>query len=93
MNVKLRPETEQRVADHVSRQRHYASADAFVEQAVQSLLDADEAEVAATEEIRRRIQVGEREIDAGQYVEYDESTIGQLARDVHERGLRRLRGR
>jgi len=93
MNVKLRPETEQRVADHVSRQRHYASADAFVEQAVQSLLDADEVEAAASDEIRRRIQVGEEEIDAGQYVEYDETTIDQLARDIHARGLQRLRGR
>lgn len=92
MNVKLRPETEQRVADLVSRQRHYASADAFVEQAVQSLLEGDEAELAMGDEIRRRIQIGEREIDAGKYVEYDESTIGQLARDVHERGVRRLRG-
>lgn len=93
MNVKLSPETEQRVADHVSRQRHYSSADAFVELAVRSPFDDDEAELAMSDEIRRRIQAGEREIDDGRFVEYDESAIGQLARDVHERGLQRLRGR
>ncbi len=49
-------------------------------------------EVEMNDAIRRRIQIGEREIDAGQYAEYEESTLSQLAREIHERGLRRLRG-
>jgi len=35
-------------------------------------------------------QVEIREIDQGEYVEYDAGTINGFAKDVHERGLRSL---
>ena len=41
-------------------------------------------------EIRKRIKAAEAEIDRGEYVEYDENTIQDLVRDVHERGLKTL---
>ncbi|MEO5925820.1 MAG: hypothetical protein ABIR70_18525 [Bryobacteraceae bacterium] len=91
MSVKLNPTLEKHVIDHVAQRAHYASADAFVEQAVQSLLESDRAEFVEIEDVRRRIASGEREIEAGEFVEYQESTLGELARDIHARGLGRLR--
>jgi len=56
---------------------------------VQRLIDDDE-ENAQRDELRARIEAAEAEIDRGDCVEYDENTIHELAKDVHERGLKRL---
>jgi Arc/MetJ-type ribon-helix-helix transcriptional regulator len=90
MNVKLKPSLEKRVATRVARGR-YESAEALVEQAVEQLIEGDEAEEACRADIQRRVAAANDEIDRGDFVEYDASTIHKLARDVHERGLKRLR--
>jgi len=66
------------------------SADAFVGEAVQRLVDEEKEEDAHRDEIFARIQAAEAEIDRGDYREYDEETIHDLAEDVHERGLKKL---
>jgi antitoxin ParD1/3/4 len=44
MDVKLSPELEKRIAEHVARQGQYASAEVFVEQAVVAQLEAEESD-------------------------------------------------
>jgi len=52
--------------------------------------DEEKEEDAHRDEILARIQAAEAEIDRGDYREYDEETIHELAKDVHERGLKKL---
>ena len=88
MNITLTTELEKVVREKVAR-GEYDSADAFVGEAVQRLIEEEE-ENAHQSEICERIDAAEAQIDRGQYVEYDENTIHELARDVHERGLKTL---
>jgi putative addiction module CopG family antidote len=85
MTITLSPELEKLVLDKVNR-GEYQSADAVIEEALQRLLEED----ANLNEIRERVETAEREIERGDFVEYDESNLNELARDVHQRGLKRL---
>ena len=89
MNVTLKPELEKLVTDKVKR-GDYDTPEALVDFAVQRLLEEEEEEDAHLEEIRVRTGAAEAAIDRGEFVEYDERTIQNLAGDVHERGLKRL---
>ena len=90
MEVKLKPSLERRVAERVER-GGYESAEALVEQAVEQLIEGDEAEEVCLADILRRVTAANDEINRGEFVEYDASNIGKLAKDVQERGLKRLR--
>jgi Arc/MetJ-type ribon-helix-helix transcriptional regulator len=86
MNVAIESQLEQKVRARVDR-GDYSSADELVQEAVQRLMDEDDLEAASIDSISRKIKTADAEIDAGHYVEYDATTIGDLARDVHARGL------
>jgi predicted transcriptional regulator len=53
------------------------------------LLDRDQDE---REEQQQAVDEGLRDIERGDYTEYDEHTIKDLAKDVHARGLKRIAG-
>ena len=89
MTITLTPELEKLVKEKVDRGA-YDSAEAFVGEAVQRLIEEERAEDAHLDEIRAHVDAGDSEIERGEYFEYDESTIAELARDVHERGLKKL---
>jgi antitoxin ParD1/3/4 len=89
MTITLTPELEKLVQEKVDR-GEYDSADAFVGEAVQRLIEEEKEEDAHGDEMRARIQAAEAEIDKGEYVEYDENRIDELAKDVHERGVKKL---
>jgi antitoxin ParD1/3/4 len=89
MNITLSPEIEQLVREKVKR-GEYDSPDALVGEAVHRLIEEEREDDADQADIRARIEAAEAEIDRGEYVEYDEETIHELAKDVHERGLKRL---
>jgi antitoxin ParD1/3/4 len=89
MNITLSPEIEQLVREKVKR-GEYDSPDALVGEAVHRLIEEEREDDADQADIRARIEAAEAEIDRGEYVEYDEGTIHELAKDVHERGLERL---
>jgi Arc/MetJ-type ribon-helix-helix transcriptional regulator len=89
MNVALSQELEELVREKVQR-GEYDSADALVAQAVRRLLEEEREEDGEQDEILARVDVAEAEIDRGEYVEYDEHSIQDLARNIHERGLKRL---
>ena len=90
MNVKLKPTLERRIVAPVSG-GGYKSGEALVHTAIKQLIDSDEMEEACGTDIRRRLVAADREIDRGDFVEYDASTVQNLAKDVHKKGLRRLR--
>jgi Arc/MetJ-type ribon-helix-helix transcriptional regulator len=89
MHVALSQELEELVREKVQR-GEYDSADALVSYAVRRLLEEEREEDGDLVAILARVDVAEAEIDRGEYVEYDEHTIQDLARDIHERGLKRL---
>ncbi|MBZ5625795.1 MAG: hypothetical protein LAQ69_44955 [Acidobacteriia bacterium] len=85
MNITLKPELEKIVQQKVAR-GEYDTADDFVGEAVERLIDEEQEDDAHLDEIRNRIDAAEAEIDRGEYIEYDEDTIHELAKDVHDRG-------
>jgi putative addiction module CopG family antidote len=87
MNITLTPELEQLVQTKVAR-GEYGSADIFVSEAVQRLIDEESGEDAGQGEIRARIEAAEAEIDGAERLEYNEATIQELVNGVHDRGLK-----
>ena len=86
MNITLTPEVEKLVRERIER-GDYENADVLVEEAVSRLLQEDRAE---REGLRQVLQEGIDDLDRGDYADYDEHTIENLAHDVHQRGLKRL---
>jgi Arc/MetJ-type ribon-helix-helix transcriptional regulator len=86
MTIELPQEIEELVRSRVGR-GDYASPERLVREAVERLLDLDEDE---RQELRQAVEEGLRDIERGDYSEYDEHTIKDLAEDVHQRGLERI---
>jgi antitoxin ParD1/3/4 len=89
MTITLTPELEELVRTKVAR-GEYESADRFVREAVQRMLDEESKEDADHGQVRARIETADAEIDRGEYVEFDETTLHELAKGIRDRGLRRL---
>ena len=88
MNITFTPELEQLVQAKVARSE-YDSAETFVSEAVQRLVDDEEnKEDIDLGEIRARFEA-EAEIDSGDCIEYDEATIREPVNGVRDRGLKR----
>ena len=88
MNITVNPDIEKRIEELVER-GEYPSADAVVNDALGSFLDFDSEE--DLDHIRRRIAIAEAEIDRGEFVECEVESVHDLARDVHRRGLEKLK--
>ncbi len=86
MNITLPPDLEQRVREKIAR-GDYEDCDALVQEAVHRLIEEDKGDLAS---LRARLRQADAEIDRGDGLEFDENTTKDLARDIHERGLRRL---
>jgi putative addiction module CopG family antidote len=91
MNVSLSPELEQLVQSKVAL-GEYDSADTFIGEAVQRMIDEESKDDADHGEVCARIEAAEAEIDRGEYIEFDETTLRELANDIRERGLKQLAG-
>lgn len=88
MEVTLTPELEKLIEDHVTSGR-YPSAGEVVRDALRLFMR--DPEPVALEALRREIRAGIEELDRGDFTEYDEDSIKDLAHDVKTRGLARLR--
>ena len=86
MNVTLSPELERRVRASIER-GDYENVDALVQEAISRLIEDDEGSLAS---LRRKLRDADAEVDRGDGVEFDEHTTVDLARQIHERGKRRL---
>jgi putative addiction module CopG family antidote len=87
MNISLAPELE-RVVQRKVKSGQYPNADAFIHEAIQRLVEADEDEQEHASEIRERIAAAERQIDRGEYTEYDETTLRRLPAEIRARGMK-----
>ena len=87
MNVTLTAEIEERVREMLAR-GDYNSAKALVEEAVHRLIEQDEE--TDFEGLRLRLQQADAEIERGEGLEFNTHTTKDLARDIHERGVRRF---
>jgi len=86
MNITLPPDLEKRVRERIAR-GDYDDSDSLVQEAIHRLIEEDEGDL---ESLRVRLRQADAEIDRGEGLEFDEDTTKELARDIHERGLRRL---
>ena len=84
MNVSLTPELEQLVNDKV-KSGMYQTASEVIREALRLLKKRDNFEA-----LRREVREGFAQIDRGEYEEYDEQTIKNLATDIKARGMKRL---
>src|SRR5258708_28089167 len=89
MNITLPPDLEQRVREKIAR-GDYDDSDALVQEAVHRLIEEDESDLAS---LRVRLRQADAEIERGEGLDLDEDTTKELARDIHERGMRRLDSR
>jgi len=69
----------------------YDSPDAFVSEAVQRLVDEEKEETATGRDSCPNPSCGSGD-RPGRLSEYDKQTIHELAKDVHERGLKKRGG-
>ena len=84
MNVSLTPELEQLVHEKV-KTGMYQTASEVVREALRLLKERDSFEA-----LRREVREGFAQIERGEYEEYDEQTIRNLAADIKARGMKRL---
>ncbi len=87
MNISLTPDLEQLVNDKV-KTGGYQTASEVIHEGLRLLQERDD--IAA---LRRDVSAGFEAIERGEYEEYDEHTIKNLAADVTARGLKRLAGK
>lgn len=85
MNISLTPELEQLVNDKV-RGGMYQTASEVVREGLRLLRERDQRHEA----MRLEIRAGFDAVARGKYTDYDETTIGELANRVKERGVKRL---
>ena len=84
MNVSLTPELDQLVNDKV-KTGMYQTASEVVREGLRLLKERDDMT-----RLRQDIRAGFAAIELGEYQEYDERTIKDLAADIRARGLKRL---
>lgn len=85
MNVSLTPELEQLVNDKV-KTGMYQTASEVIREGLRLLRERDQR----LEALRRDIRAGFEAAERGEYTDFDESNIGELAERVKARGRRRL---
>lgn len=83
MNVSLTPELEKMVGEKV-KSGLYNSASEVVRQSLRLLKEQDELKAHRLEELRREVQAGLAQLEAGETVSY--SSPRSMAEDVKARG-------
>ena len=89
MQVVLTAELEDLVKEEVAS-GSYQSPQEVIRDALQLLRERGEKKLEA---LQRDIQVGLDQLDQGEYDEYDEGNIRELAEDIKARGIQRLEAR
>lgn len=86
MNVSLTPELERLVQDKVASGL-YQTASEVIREGLRLLKERDDRQRAA---LREAIQQGLTQLESGQYQEYTDATLNDLAQDVKQHGRQRL---
>jgi antitoxin ParD1/3/4 len=85
MNISLSPELEQLVTDKV-KTGVYQTASDVIREGLRLLRERDERLQA----LRQSVRDGFEAVERGEYTDFDEETIGDLAKRVKNRGLKRI---
>ena len=85
MNISLTPELERLVADKVNSGMYKTSSE-VIREGLRLLKERDERH----QSLRRDIRAGFEAVDRGEFADYDESNVQELARRVRIRGRKRL---
>ena len=85
MNISLTPELERLVNDKVSTGL-YQTASEVVRDGLRLLRERDQR----MEALRRDVRAGFEAVERGEFTDYDEGNIKELARRVQARGRKRL---
>jgi antitoxin ParD1/3/4 len=85
MNISLTPELEQLVNDKV-KTGMYQTASEVIREGLRLLRERDQR----VESLRRDVRAGFDAIERGEFTDYDESNIKELANRVKARGQKRL---
>ena len=89
MNVSLTPELEKLVSDKVDSGM-YQTASEVIREALRSLQQRDRLRERELQTIREKIDRGLEQLEHGQFTEYDETTVENLAEEVKTQGRQRL---
>ena len=87
MNISLTPELEQLVNDKV-KTGMYQTASEVIREGLRLLRERDQR----LEALRRDVRTGFEAVERGEYTDFDESNVKQLAERVKARGRKRLEG-
>ena len=85
MNISLTPELEQFVADKVNSGMYKTSGE-VIREGLRLLKERDER----LQSLRGDIRAGFEAVDRGEFTDYDESNVQELAERVKTRGRKRL---
>ena len=85
MNISLTPELAQLVADKVNSGMYKTSSE-VIREGLRLLKERDER----LQSLRRDIRAGFEAVDRGEFTDYDESNVQELAERVKTRGRKRL---
>ncbi len=85
MNISLDPELEKLVVDQVNTGM-YQTASEVMREGLRLLKERDQR----LEAVRREVRVGLEALERGEFTEYDETNIHELAETVMARGRQRL---
>ena len=84
MDAPLTPRIEQLINERLQR-GSYKSASEVIERAFDALEEREQAQA-----VRRDLDEADEQLDRGEFTEYDEAGIRDLAKQVKARGLARL---
>ena len=89
MNVSLTPELEKLVNDRVSSGM-YQTASEVIREALRALQQRDQLRERELQAVREKIHRGLEQLEHGEFTEYDEATVKNLAEEVKAQGRQRL---
>lgn len=92
MQINLDQETEKLVRQEIAAGR-FEDASSLLSIALKQFAIArqfGEEEARKLAALRAELDRADRQIELGEYTEYEAHNLGNLAKEVHERGLRRL---
>ena len=89
MNVSLTPELEKLVNDRVSSGM-YQTASEVIREALRALQQRYQLRERELQAVREKIHRGLEQLEHGEFTEYDEATVKNLAEEVKAQGRQRL---
>jgi antitoxin ParD1/3/4 len=89
MNVSLTPELEQLVNNKV-KSGMYHSASEVIREGLRLLKEQDDLRQSRINQLRQEVDIGVKQIERGQYTDYDVDNLQPLVDEIQAEGRKRL---